>query len=178
MLIDSNIIIYATKPEHDAIRRFIAEYAPAVSAISYVGGSATFDNKNVGSGKTVTATGLSLSGADAANYTVNATVTTTANIMPATVTPSITAANKVYDGTTAATITSRSLSGVIGTDDVSLTGGTATFNDANVGTNKLVTATGLRLSGTDAGNYQLSSTTATTTASILYAISGALRLSM
>ena len=36
MLIDSNIIIYAAKPEHDALRRFIAEHTPAVSAISYV----------------------------------------------------------------------------------------------------------------------------------------------
>jgi toxin FitB len=36
MLIDSNIIIYAVKPEHSALRQFIAEYAPAVSAVSYV----------------------------------------------------------------------------------------------------------------------------------------------
>lgn len=36
MLIDSNIIIYASKPEYADLRRFIAEYAPAVSAISYV----------------------------------------------------------------------------------------------------------------------------------------------
>lgn len=36
MLIDSNIIIYAAKPEYGALRRFIAEKEPAVSAISYV----------------------------------------------------------------------------------------------------------------------------------------------
>lgn len=36
MLIDSNIIIYAAKPEHADLRRFIAERAPAVSAVSYV----------------------------------------------------------------------------------------------------------------------------------------------
>ena len=36
MLIDSNIIIYATKPEHTALRAFIATHAPAVSAVSYV----------------------------------------------------------------------------------------------------------------------------------------------
>jgi toxin FitB len=36
MLIDSNIIIYAAKPDHSELRSFIAEYAPAVSAISYV----------------------------------------------------------------------------------------------------------------------------------------------
>ena len=36
MLIDSNIIIYAAKPENDALRRWIAEIAPAVSVVSYV----------------------------------------------------------------------------------------------------------------------------------------------
>lgn len=36
MLIDSNIIIYAAQPKHADLRRFIAEHAPSVSAISYV----------------------------------------------------------------------------------------------------------------------------------------------
>ena len=36
MLLDSNIIIYASKPEHHALRRWIAAHASAVSAISYV----------------------------------------------------------------------------------------------------------------------------------------------
>jgi toxin FitB len=36
MLLDSNIVIYAARPEHADLRRFIAEQAPAVSAISYV----------------------------------------------------------------------------------------------------------------------------------------------
>jgi toxin FitB len=36
MLLDSNIVIYAARPEHANLRRFIAEQAPAVSAISYV----------------------------------------------------------------------------------------------------------------------------------------------
>jgi predicted nucleic acid-binding protein len=36
MLIDSNIIIYAAKLEYAELREFIAEYAPVVSAISYV----------------------------------------------------------------------------------------------------------------------------------------------
>jgi predicted nucleic acid-binding protein len=36
MLVDSNIIIYAAKPEYLTIRQFIAEHVPAVSAISYV----------------------------------------------------------------------------------------------------------------------------------------------
>ncbi len=36
MLLDSNIIIYAAQPEHSQLREFIAEYTPAVSALSYL----------------------------------------------------------------------------------------------------------------------------------------------
>ncbi|HXU29581.1 MAG TPA: type II toxin-antitoxin system VapC family toxin [Thermoanaerobaculia bacterium] len=36
MLIDSNIIIYAARPEHQELRRFIAKHTPAVSVVSYV----------------------------------------------------------------------------------------------------------------------------------------------
>ena len=78
---------------------------------------------------------------------------------------SITANNKVYDGTAAATIATRTLASVIGGDAVSLVGGSATFSDKNVGNGKTVTATGLSLSGSAAGNYSVNST-ATTTANI------------
>ena len=104
-------------------------------------------------------------GSGLSNYTityVNGTLTVT----PKTLTASITAANKVYDGTTTATATNQPLSGVVNGDSVSLTGGTATFANKNVGTGKTVTDTGLSLTGTGAGNYQLASTTATTTANI------------
>src|SRR5262249_14941234 len=117
--------------------------------------------------KTVTATGLTLSGADAGNYTLaSTTATTTANITAATVTGSVTAANKAYDGGTSATIATRTLTGSIGADVVTLTGGTAALASKDVGTAKPVTATGLPLSGADAADYVLSSTTATTTANI------------
>lgn len=36
MLLDSNIIIYATRPEYAWLRQFIAEHEVAVSALSYV----------------------------------------------------------------------------------------------------------------------------------------------
>ena len=36
LLIDSNIIIYASQPEYADLRQFIAEHTPAVSAVSYV----------------------------------------------------------------------------------------------------------------------------------------------
>jgi len=122
-------------------------------------------NANVGTAKSVTVSGLTISGADAANYTLTQPVTT-ADITTATLTASITANSKTYDGTAAATIATRTLSGVIGTDNVSLVGGTAAFADKYVGNGKTVTATGLSLSGTAAGNYQLASTSASTTAEI------------
>src|SRR5262249_19609224 len=97
-----------------------------------------------------------LSGALSSTFAVN----------PATVTGSITANSKVYDGTTSASIATRALSGALIGDDVSLSGGTATFASKTVGTGKTVTATGLSLSGLDAGNYQLASTSATALADI------------
>jgi hypothetical protein len=124
-----------------------------------------FANANVGTAKPVSLTGLALSGAKAANYTLTQPVTT-ADITTATLTASITAGNKTYDGSTAATIVTSSLSGVLGNEDVSLTAGTAAFGDKRVGNGKTVTATGLSLSGTAAGNYQLATTGAITTANI------------
>ncbi len=85
---------------------------------------------------------------------------------PAIVTPVVTVSNKVYTGTTAASISARSLTGVLAGDSVTLSGGTAAFGDANVGSNKQVSITGLSLSGAAAGNYQLASTSVTTTANI------------
>jgi hypothetical protein len=133
--------------------------------VSYAGGSATFDTKNVGAGKTVTATGLLLAGLDASNYTVNGTAATTADVTPASLTGTITAADKVYDGTTAATLTGASLTGVLLTDDVTYAGGSATFDTKHAGAAKTVSATGFTLGGADAGNYTVN-TGATTTASV------------
>ncbi len=36
MLLDSNIIIYAAQPDHADLRRFIAQYAPTVSIVSFI----------------------------------------------------------------------------------------------------------------------------------------------
>ncbi|MEA5625434.1 type II toxin-antitoxin system VapC family toxin [Nostoc sp. UHCC 0251] len=36
MLLDSNIIIYSAQPENAQLRELIAEYVPAVSALSYL----------------------------------------------------------------------------------------------------------------------------------------------
>ena len=128
--------------------------------------AASFADKNVGDGKPVSVSGISVSGGDAGNYVLgNTTATTTANITQLALTSHITADNKEYDGTTAATILTRTLTDVLSGDDVSLVGGTANFADKNAGAGKTVTATGLTLAGDDAGNYSITGT-ATTTADI------------
>ncbi|GGI06103.1 YDG domain-containing protein [Egicoccus halophilus] len=118
--------------------------------------AAAFDDKLVGTGKTVTVTGITIAGADARNYTLsNTTATSSADITKRSVTGSFAAANKVFDGTTAASASDRSLADVVVGDAVRLTGGTATFDTAAVGSGKTVTLNGASLSGTDAGNYTL-----------------------
>ncbi len=124
--------------------------------------SATFNDKNVGTGKPVTFN-ITKSGSDAGNYTVATTATTTANITAKTLTVSATANNKVYDGTTTAagTVTP---SGIVNGDNVTVSYSSATFNDKNVGTGKPVTFN-ITKSGSDAGNYTVA-TTATSAANI------------
>jgi len=124
--------------------------------------TAAFADANVGSGKSVTVSGYT---APTANYSISQPTGLTANITAQGLTGSFTAANKTYDGTTAATVTGRSLTGKVGSDDVSLTGGTATFDTASAGSNKTVTLAGASLSGAAAANYSLGSVS-TTTASI------------
>lgn len=64
--------------------------------------------------------------------------------------------NKVYDKTTTATIVGTpALVGVVGSDNVTLSGGSATFNTATVGTNKSTVVSGFVLGGTDASKYTL-----------------------
>ena len=84
------------------------------------------------------------------------------------ITGTFTASNKVYDGNDSATVTGRALVGAVVGDVVSLSGGTATFNNVNVADGKTVTLTGATLAGAAAVNYTLDSV-ATTTANITQA---------
>src|SRR5207302_1089922 len=73
-----------------------------VFADSYV--SASFDDKNVGTAKPVSVSGITIIGTDAANYTFNNTTSTTANVTRRALTVTATGINKVYDGSTTATV--------------------------------------------------------------------------
>jgi hypothetical protein len=130
-----------------------------------------FADKNVGAGKTVNITGITLGGADAGNYALAANMaTTTANITPASITAvtGITASNKVYDATTAANLATGSagFTGRFGSDALSVGSATGTFANKNAGSAKTVNITGITLAGADAGNYTLASSTASTIANI------------
>ncbi len=108
------------------------------------------------------------------NYMSLGTVTPvdagTLTITPATLTVSgVTGMNKVYDGTTSATVNTAgaTLNGVYPSDNVTLTGTGGTFSSPDVGNNLTVTASGLSLIGSNAFDYVL--TVPTTTANITQA---------
>lgn len=79
-----------------------------------------------------------------------------------TLTVTLSGYNRVYDGTNATSLTSgtATLNGIYGTDAIALNNVAGTFDTKNVGTNKLVSFSGLSLSGAKASNYVLASTSA------------------
>ena len=147
--------------------------------------SAAYDNKNVvrdadgnviDNGKTVNFN-ISITGDDAANYTLNGvnaettgaapiTLTGTGKITPKELTASFSPVSKIYNGTTRINDQDSS---VTGNGTVTpLPGDTVTLNNYNaddayydtpdVGTDKTVYYPNLTLTGADSGNYKLSST--------------------
>jgi len=127
--------------------------------------SASFSDKNVGTGKAVSVSGISISGADASRYVLqNTTASTTANITARPLTVTATGINKVYDGTTDATVTLSD--NRVASDSFGEIYGSASFSDSNVGTGKTVTITGITIMLGASGNYVLQNTTATATADI------------
>jgi filamentous hemagglutinin family protein len=155
--------ITASGKTYDGTRTATLNGVAGVSAIGSdavsVSGSVTgsFADKNVGSGKQVTVTGYTLTGADAANYNAVQPTGLSADIGKATLAVSgVSAVDKTYDGTRAATLAGNATVAAIGSDVVTVAGnGSAAFADKNAGANKAVTATGFTLAGTDAGNYEL-----------------------
>ncbi|WP_090143255.1 YDG domain-containing protein, partial [Limnohabitans sp. DM1] len=135
-------------------------------AVTLSNTAASFDNKNAGTSKTVTVTGIALSGADAGNYSLqNSSATTTANVTAKNLTASYSAASKTYDGGVAASVTGGSADIVSG-DVVDFSQTSAVFADKNAGAAKSVAIAGIAIAGTDAGNYALQNTTANATADI------------
>ncbi|NOT18892.1 MAG: filamentous hemagglutinin N-terminal domain-containing protein [Sideroxydans sp.] len=127
-------------------------------AVTVAGTAAgSFLTKNTGAGKSVIVTGNTLAGTDAGNYNLVQQAGLTADIAKANIIiTGLSAANKTYDATIAATVTGTAAVAALGSDSVTV-GGTAVgaFVDKNVGTSKAVNIAGLSLSGADAGNYNV-----------------------
>ncbi len=115
--------------------------------------SGTYDTRNVGTGKTVTVTGLAISGSSAPNYILSSTTANgpvgTINKTSLTVTA---AANvKPYDGTIAASATPTITPGSVQTGDTASF--TETYDTANMGIGKSLTPSGSVNDGNDGNNY-------------------------
>ena len=132
--------------------------------LSIAGGAVTitFADKNVGENKDVALSGITLSGADAGNYTAATPVGITGTITPKDLSiTGVTATDRVYDQTTRVAINGGTLQGAIAADVVELDAAavTGTLGDKNVGENKPVTVAGFGLTGIDATNYVLAQPT-------------------
>ncbi|MBS9773531.1 MAG: hypothetical protein KGV59_00005, partial [Tenacibaculum sp.] len=150
--------------------------------VNFANATATYDNANVGTSKTITVNGLTLKGTDANNYELQSNsisgmigeitkAKTTPIPTKTTLTATLKNISKVYDGNNTATLTANDfiVSGVQGSDVVSLdlVNITATYDTKNVGTNKTVTVNGLTLKGADASKYKLTTTSVNGTVGII-----------
>jgi hypothetical protein len=129
--------------------------------------STTFADANVGAGKTVTATGISLSGTPSGNYTVNSSATGTASITarPITVTPDSSQA-KIY-GQSDPSLTKHVTSGSLAGSDT-LTGALTRDSGEDVGTyaitqGTLTAGSNYNLTFTSGVNFAITPATATVT---------------
>jgi hypothetical protein len=100
--------------------------------------SQTFDTRNAGSGKTLSAAGVVNDGNLGANYAVTFVNNSTGVITPATIAnvSGITANNKVYDATTSATLNTGAagFTGILGADVLTVATATGAFADKNAAT--------------------------------------------
>lgn len=101
------------------------------------------------------------------NYTFSADLSVTGlMISPRPLTVSLTSvSDKDYDGTDTATV-EYALSGIASGDNITLTGGSASFEDKNAGENKTVTFSGYSVGGDKNYNYCLVNKSVSGTASI------------
>lgn len=119
----------------------------------------SFEDKKVGTNKTVNAE-VTITGNDVGNYNLSQpTKRLKANITAKELTVNgISASDKIYDRSINAQITGATLIGTISGDDISISDQYGSFEDKNVGTNKVVTPL-INITGTDRLNYTLTQPT-------------------
>ena len=138
--------------------------------LTIVTGSAAYDNKNVGTGKTVAFTGFALAGDAAGNYTLASQPADTAadiTVKEITINGAAVEASRIYDGTTDAKITNAGAPSVnYDGENLKVAAGKAAYDNKNVGKGKAVTFTGFALEGDAAANYKLTAQPEAVTADI------------
>lgn len=122
--------------------------------LSASGGIFTYADKNAGTSKSVSITGVVIAGSDAGNYLVALPSTVLGEILRKELTLNVSANGKTYDGTTNATGQVNGIVGVVGTDQVVIENAVFAFADKNAGDAKAVSMSA-NLGGADAGNYTL-----------------------
>ena len=125
----------------------VAEDNVSVSAI------ATYESATIGTGKTITVE-YTLSGDDAANYMKpvdGSDATGAITLKQLTVEAPTLTKSKEYDGETTVEVTAGALSGIIGTEAVTVSA-VATYDTKDVGTGKTITVV-YTLGGADKANY-------------------------
>ena len=138
--------------------------------LTIVTGSASYDNKNVGNGKTVSFTGFELSGSAAENYKLTAqpaSVTADITVKEITINGAAVEASRIYDGTTEAKITNEGTPSVnYDGENLKVAAGKAAYDNKNAGNGKTVSFIGFDLAGDAAGNYKLTAQPEAVTADI------------
>jgi hypothetical protein len=160
-----------------SLQRIAANLADAADGAAIVGDDVSlvgtaigaYNDKDVADATSVAFSGVSLSGADSSNYSLEAHADAAASITQKSLTQSglSVASSKVYDGTTdavvignvslqtvAANLANANDGAVIVGDDVSLVGtAMGAYNDKDAADAMRVTISGLSLNGADVNNY-------------------------
>jgi hypothetical protein len=122
----------------------------------------TFDNKNAGTGKTLTPAGLVDDGNNGLNYSYDYATNTNGEISKLPITVTAVTNTKIYDGTTA----SNGLPTLSAGTPLAFGDGepvwTQTFNNKNVGIDKTLTPAGVVIDNNSGNNYTYSFITDTT----------------
>jgi hypothetical protein len=130
---------------------------PLTTGTVFAGDSLTgivqnFDTRNVGTGKTLTASGVVNDSNGGANYAVTFTPVTTGTITTRPITVTAVTDTKTYDGT-ASSVGIPTITGGLGTGDTS--GFLQTFGTTNAGVGKTLNASGVVNDGNTGGNYSV-----------------------
>ena len=132
-------------------------------SVTATAGGATYNDKNVAGANKVTYTGLALTGTGAGNYSLAATTAEGKGTITkrALTVGTVAGQTKIYDGKTAADASKfrATLGNVVAGEEssVTATAAGAAYNDKNVAGANVVNYTGVKLTGTGAGNYTIAS---------------------